>query len=604
MKQKITVLAIMLIAGLPIAGILLAACSLGGGSDGGGGGGIAAPSMVTAEGTSSISVTLTWTAVSGAVKYKIYTAVTSTGVYRYVDETEYRTYIVNDLVPSSTYYFKVSSDINGIEGPQSTYAEGTTREQTIPVPGSVTASALSSDSIQVNWNSVSGAASYKVYRGASASGTYTLITTRTDTSYTDTGLTPLTTYFYRVSAVTSRGEGDQSNPAQATTPAESVVPPPGGLQAYPSGSNSIQISWIAVPEATSYKIFRSSSASGTFTALNVSTATSYTDSGLNPSTTYYYKISAVHSKGESEQSSVVSAATPAEALIQPPGGLSAAAQGTSSIQISWNAVSGATGYRVYRSSSASGFYDFLGSASSSPYTDNGLSASTTYYYKVSSVKDSEESVLSSGYASATTTTSGGIIDNPPTQPTGLVVTSASSGSITLSWNEVSTATSYNVYRANTQTGAAGKVANVTGTTYTNNVPAGASYFYTVAGENSSGESPRSAMAFAYAADHYSLSYFSNAPLRSIAAGAKHYFRLEVTQGASYTIEWQNGSNQNVSGNIGVTAWQNNGTSIFNRTWSNGYTQPKVFTATDSGFVTIEVINDSSSTSYNYQIYYY
>ena len=106
MKQKTAFLTVLLITGL-----IVAACPTGTGSGGGngGGGGIAAPSKVSAEGTSSTSITLTWTAVSGAAKYKVYTSVTSTGVYRYVDQTEERTYVVNDLVPASTYYYKVSS---------------------------------------------------------------------------------------------------------------------------------------------------------------------------------------------------------------------------------------------------------------------------------------------------------------------------------------------------------------------------------------------------------------------------------------------------------------------------------------------------------------
>jgi fibronectin type 3 domain-containing protein len=602
MKMKKTILEILL-----ITGILLSACSTGTGPGGGGGGGLAAPSKVTAEGTSSTGITLTWTVVSGAAKYKIYTAVTSTGVYRYVDETEERTYIVNDLVPASTYYYKVSSvDINGMEGPQSTYAEGTTKEQTIPVPGSVSAAALSSDSIRINWNSVTGATSYNVYRSSSASGSYALISTRTDTTYTDTVLTPLTTYYYRVSAVTSRGEGEQSNQVSATTPAEGVIPAPGGLQASPQGSDSIRISWNAVPEATGYKIYRSSSASGSYTLLNSSPGTSYTDTGLSPLTTYYYKISTVHSKGESEQSNSVSAATPAEPSIQPPSGISASAQSASSIQVSWNAVSGATGYKVYRSDSASGSYALHGSASAPPYTDSGLSASSTWYYKVSSVKDSQESAMSSSYASATTQSGGGTIDYPPAMPTGLVASSVSSGSITLTWNSVSTASSYNVYRSNTQTGTEAKIntSQVTGTTYTDNVPSGAAYYYKVVGVNTSGESPKSAGAFAYATSHYTLSYYAGAQTLSLSGRATHYYRLAVTQGTSYTIEWQNGSNQDIGGwrGIYVDAYQNDGTSIFSDAGS-GYTNPRVFTATATGFVTIRLRSDSDN-SQNYQIYYY
>ena len=112
---------------LLIAGILLSACPSSTSSDKGGG--LAPPSMVSAEGTSPNSITITWTAVSKAVKYKIYYALTATsGNYQYIDETELNTYVVSNLVPNSTYYYKISSvDINGIEGPQSAYAVGTTK---------------------------------------------------------------------------------------------------------------------------------------------------------------------------------------------------------------------------------------------------------------------------------------------------------------------------------------------------------------------------------------------------------------------------------------------------------------------------------------------
>jgi hypothetical protein len=113
--------------------LAFASCSLDGASTGGNGGGdggngsIAAPSKVSATGTTQTSITVTWTAVSGAAKYKVYTSVTSTGVYRYVDETEERTYVVSDLVADSTYYFKVTSvSTDGTEGPRSSYAAAST----------------------------------------------------------------------------------------------------------------------------------------------------------------------------------------------------------------------------------------------------------------------------------------------------------------------------------------------------------------------------------------------------------------------------------------------------------------------------------------------
>ena len=584
--------------------VLLNSCPLGTDGGGGGGGGLSAPFKVTAEAASSTSIYLTWTAVSGAAKYKIYSSVTSTGVYLYVDETIERSYVVNDLVPSSTYYFKVSSvDISGVEGPKSDYAAATTFYAPIQIPGSPQATAISSDSIEISWNAVTGAYEYRVYRNSSASGTFTLLATRVNTSHIDAGLSPLTTWYYKVSAVTSRGESEQSNPVNATTPAQNTIFAPGGIQAVPLNSNSIQISWNAQTGALGYKIYRSNSYAGSYGLLGTRTETSHTDTGLLPLTTYYYKVSTLHSGGESVPSSPVEATTPAEAPIQPPTGLSAFAVNSSTIQVSWSSVLSATAYNIYRSNSASGSYNYRGSSYFSPFTDSGLNANSTWYYKVSSTKDSQESAISGTYAFATTSSGGGTIPDPPAQPNGLVAASVSLGSITLNWNPVAAADIYNIYRSNTQTGAAGKIATITGTTYTNNTPAGVSYYYSVTGENSSGESPKSAMAFAFASDHYNLSSYYNSSLRTIAASDKHYYRLAVNSGQSYTIEWQNGSNQNADSAIRVAAWQNNGTPIFTNAY-NGYSGPKVFTATATGFVTVEVSNVHGSSSFNYQIYTY
>ena len=86
-----------------------------------------------------------------------------------------------------------------------------------------------------------------------------------------------------------------------------------------------------------------------------------------------------------------------------PTGVTATAASTSSITVSWSSVSEATGYYVYRSTSASGTYNQVGTSSSTSYTNTGLSAGTTYYYRVSAYNSYGESAQSSGYAYATTT---------------------------------------------------------------------------------------------------------------------------------------------------------------------------------------------------------
>lgn len=95
-----------------------------------------------------------------------------------------------------------------------------------------------------------------------------------------------------------------------------------------------------------------------------------------------------------------------------PGGLAASAASSSQINLSWTAVSGATSYDIYRSVSSNGTFSRIGneptvsSGSTTSYSDTALSASTTYYYKISAINASGESAASSA-VSATTQTAGG-----------------------------------------------------------------------------------------------------------------------------------------------------------------------------------------------------
>ena len=66
--------------------------------------------------------------------------------------------------------------------------------------------------ITLTWDAVEGATSYNVKRSDSATGTYiTIKTNETGTSFVDTGLTNGSTYYYKVSAVNSDGEGSESD---------------------------------------------------------------------------------------------------------------------------------------------------------------------------------------------------------------------------------------------------------------------------------------------------------------------------------------------------------------------------------------------------------
>ena len=169
--------------------------------------------------------------------------------------------------------------------------------------------------VSLSWTASSGATSYNVYAGTTAGGESTtpIATGITSTSYTNTGLTNGTTYYYKVAAVNSSGTSGYSNEASATPSGGSAPPAPTGLGAT-AGNAQVSLSWTASSGATSYNVYRGTSAGGESTTAIATgiTTTSYTNIGLTNGTAYYYKVAAVNSSGTSGYSNEASA-TPAAA---------------------------------------------------------------------------------------------------------------------------------------------------------------------------------------------------------------------------------------------------------------------------------------------------
>ncbi|RKP44493.1 hypothetical protein D7Z26_26650 [Cohnella endophytica] len=366
------------------------------------------------------------------------------------------------------------------------------------IPTGLTATASGTAAIDLSWAASSDATGYNVYRSATQNGTYTLLNTTapvTGTSYSDTGLTDDTMYYYKITAVNAAGESAQTSDVSAKTDKALSAPnTPTGLQASASGTASIDLNWAASNDATGYNVYRSATQNGTYTLLNTTapvTGTSYSDTGLTDDTMYYYKITAVNAAGESAQTSNVSAKTD-KALSAPntPTGLQASASGTASIDLSWAASSDATGYNVYRSATQNGAYTLRNTTApvtGTSYSDTGLTDDTTYYYMITALNAAGESAQTS-YVSAKTDKA----LSAPNTPTGLQASASGTASIDLSWTASNDATGYNVYRSTTQNGTymlLNTTAPVTGTSYSDTgLSAGTTYYYKVTSVNSEGES--------------------------------------------------------------------------------------------------------------------
>ncbi|MDR2446279.1 MAG: fibronectin type III domain-containing protein [Treponema sp.] len=249
-----------------------------------------------------------------------------------------------------------------------------------------------------------------------------------------------------------------------------VIAPPSNVMAEAMSSISIRVSWSAVAAGAVYAVSRSTG--GAYSQIGGGAPiaeTSYVDTGLDPGVTYYYKVTAQSADGKRASG----ASAPASATTKPgaPSLVSAVAQSSTGITVSWSAVTGASSYAVYRAASGGGQYARIATVSTgTSYADTGLEPDATYYYKVAAFNASgagEQSAV----ASATTKKA------PPVAS----ATPVSSKSIAVNWSAVTGASSYAVYRAASGGGQYARIATVsTGTSYADTgLEPDATYYYKV-----------------------------------------------------------------------------------------------------------------------------
>ena len=259
--------------------------------------------------------------------------------------------------------------------------------------------------IYINWPYVSGATLYKVYRSTDENLGYTELSDWIRAfSYYDETANAGTQYYYKVKAKDSLSESNfsESNKGSLKVLDEPVAP------SYVIASDGkyydkINVDWPYVSGATLYKVYRSTDENGGYAELSDwIRASSYDDETANAGTQYYYKVKCRNNDLESELSHSNKGNIK---TLEKPSSVAASDGSYTSlgiIHINWGYMTGASGYKVYRSISAYGNYTPISDWGSSSYysdEDTALVSGVTYYYKVKArnkIQESEFSDFSSG----------------------------------------------------------------------------------------------------------------------------------------------------------------------------------------------------------------
>ncbi len=190
-------------------------------------------------------------------------------------------------------------------------------------------------------------------------------------------------YVHKITNVTVLGgEGVISNDTATTLIQKPIIATPTSVKAVSSSYNSIDISWNGVTGENTYEIYRATSTSGDYTLISTTTQARYKDTGLTNNSIYYYKIKANRMIGTEKMYSDFSTDISAKPILDTPINVIATQINSNSIKLSWNAVSGADGYEIYRAASSTGTYSILVGTGYLYYTNSGLTAGKTYYYKI------------------------------------------------------------------------------------------------------------------------------------------------------------------------------------------------------------------------------
>ncbi|MDP7009275.1 MAG: hypothetical protein QGI78_06875, partial [Phycisphaerales bacterium] len=414
--------------------------------------------VATEAGTSSFcsSVEITWTASETADTYTVWRSTTDINDATLLAETPDLFYSDLTPVPGTTYTYWVTSknecgESNIGDADSSTGSSG---ELTPPTDVSATDATANCGQVDLSWTAVDLATGYFVYRSDDANfANAVLIGVADGPSYTDyqPAIYDEPAYYF-VSSVTDACQTPSlHSPAEAGTSRPPLTIPTDILASLGTDCGEVQVTWTETPNAQLYSIYRNETGVAPTpgggepddTPIGSTQLPPYVDTTTVGDTEYYYWVRATNSCGDSNLSLAAMGLGAVPIATSP---TAYATQGSicDAIEITWEELPTATLYYIYRNT-----VDNASTASvisqqvlgTNTWQDTTAIPGETYYYWVSAENGCGESPIAGDGSVGTTAQT--------TPPATVDATDGDCGVITVTWSDSEGASSYDIYRNQT-----------------------------------------------------------------------------------------------------------------------------------------------------------
>jgi fibronectin type 3 domain-containing protein len=365
-------------------------------------------------------VQLAWSGVAGAGGYEVLRAEGESGQFVAIGSPSEPALFDPDAAAGRVYSYVLRTRYAAGPGPSSAPLR-------VGVPTSPpTATMLIASSVQLSWQPVPGATSYRVLRSPSGGAALSEIGRTATTSLGDATAAPGQLYVYQVVALSPVGESEPSIAIRAGVPVSAPASPSARLV-----GEQVELTWTPAPGAQSYVVLGAIRAGEPGAEVGRSTEPRFWFP-LAPGAVVFISVVAV----SQVNSSAASPATIVRRASGVPQNLAAVVDDTRRVRLSWIAAPGAAGYLVVRAPATGQAFVPLATSTGPGLLDASAAPGTAPLYRVQSISPGGDSELS-----------------PPLRvvvlPTVPVLTAAVDRSVpaaSLSWSVATGATGYQLLR--------------------------------------------------------------------------------------------------------------------------------------------------------------